>query len=44
LVRAARQELIVASAEQAAATVTYSEDLNTEQSIAGIEIINPLLA
>jgi predicted nucleic acid-binding protein len=36
--------LIVASAEQAAATVIYSEDLNTGHSIAGIEIVNPLLA
>lgn len=36
--------LIVASAEQAAATVIYSEDLNTGQSIAGIKIVNPLLS
>jgi len=36
--------LIVASAEQAAATTIYSEDLNTGHSIAGIKIVNPLLA
>lgn len=36
--------LIVASAEQAAATAIYSEDLNAGQSIAGIKIVNPLLA
>jgi predicted nucleic acid-binding protein len=36
--------MIVASAEQAAATVIYGEDLNTGRSIAGIRIVNPLLA
>jgi predicted nucleic acid-binding protein len=36
--------LIVASAEQAGATQLYSEDLNTGQTIAGVRIVNPLLA
>ncbi len=36
--------LILASAEQAGATVLYSEDLNTGQRIAGIRVVNPLLA
>jgi predicted nucleic acid-binding protein len=35
--------LIVASAEQAGASQLYSEDLNAGQTIAGIEIINPLI-
>jgi len=34
--------LIVASAEQAEATQIYSEGLNAGQSIAGINIVNPL--
>jgi predicted nucleic acid-binding protein len=36
--------LIVAAAEQAQAAQIYSEDLNPGQSIAGIQIINPLTA
>jgi predicted nucleic acid-binding protein len=36
--------LIVASTEQVEATEIYSEDLNTGQSIAGIQIVNPLAA
>lgn len=36
--------LIVAAAEQAGATRLLSEDLNDGQTIAGIEIVNPLLA
>ncbi|MGH8142678.1 MAG: PIN domain-containing protein [Steroidobacteraceae bacterium] len=36
--------LIVASAENAGASRLYSEDLNDGQSIAGVEIINPLKA
>lgn len=36
--------MIVVSAEQAAATVSYSEDLNTGQSMAGVTIVTPLLA
>lgn len=36
--------LIVAAAEQAQATQIYSEDLNAGQAIAGIKIVNPLLA
>jgi predicted nucleic acid-binding protein len=35
--------LIVASAEQADATHLYSEDLNTDQAIAGVKIVNPLV-
>jgi predicted nucleic acid-binding protein len=35
--------LIVASAEQADATHLYSEDLNTGQTIAGVEFVNPLV-
>jgi len=34
--------LIVASAEQAGASLLYTEDLNAGQIIAGIKIINPL--
>jgi predicted nucleic acid-binding protein len=34
--------LIVAAAEQVQATYIYSEDLNAGQSIAGVEIVNPL--
>lgn len=33
--------LIVASAEQAGAAHLYSEDLNADQTIAGVEIVNP---
>jgi len=36
--------LIVASAEQAEASQLYTEDLNAGQVIAGVEIINPLVA
>jgi predicted nucleic acid-binding protein len=36
--------LIVAAAEQVAATFIFSEDLNADQSIAGITIVNPLIA
>ena len=36
--------LIVASAEQAGAAELYSEDLNDGQSIAGVKVVNPLLA
>lgn len=36
--------LIVASAEQAGAAQIYSEDLNDGQTIAGILIVNPLVA
>ncbi|MGH8277402.1 MAG: PIN domain-containing protein [Steroidobacteraceae bacterium] len=36
--------LILASAEQAQAAQLYSEDLNVGQTIAGIRIVNPLLA
>lgn len=36
--------LIVASAEQAGAAQLYSEDLNAGQTIAGVKIINPLVA
>jgi predicted nucleic acid-binding protein len=36
--------LIVAAAEQAGAAQLLSEDLNSGQAIAGIKIINPLLA
>jgi predicted nucleic acid-binding protein len=36
--------LIVASAEQADATHLYSEDLNSGQTIAGVKIVNPLVA
>ena len=35
--------LIVASAEDAGATMLYSEDLNEGQMIAGVKIVNPLL-
>ena len=35
--------LIVASAEDAGATMLYSEDLNDGQMIAGVKIVNPLL-
>ena len=34
--------LIVASAEQVAATHIYSEDLNPGQTIAGVTVVNPL--
>jgi len=34
--------LIVASAEQVAATYIYSEDLNPGQTIAGVTVVNPL--
>ena len=36
--------LIVASAEEVGASVVYSEDLNAGQAIAGIRIVNPLVA
>jgi predicted nucleic acid-binding protein len=36
--------LIVAAAEQAGATQLLSEDLNEGQAIAGIKVINPLVA
>jgi predicted nucleic acid-binding protein len=36
--------LIVACAEQAGAAQIYSEDLSHGQSIAGIVIVNPLVA
>jgi predicted nucleic acid-binding protein len=36
--------LIVAAAEQAGAGLLLSEDLNDGQSIAGIKVVNPLLA
>jgi predicted nucleic acid-binding protein len=36
--------LIVASAEQADASLLYTEDLNPGQTIAGIRIVNPLSA
>lgn len=36
--------LIVASAEQAGALQLYSEDLNAGQVIAGVKIVNPLVA
>jgi predicted nucleic acid-binding protein len=36
--------LIVAAAEQCKATQLYSEDLQTGRRIAGIEIVNPLIA
>ncbi len=36
--------LILASAEQAGAAKLYSEDLNSGQSIVGIQIVNPLIA
>ena len=36
--------LIVASAEQVGASQLYTEDLNAGQTIAGVTIINPLLA
>ena len=35
--------LIVASAEEAGATLLYSEELNAGQVIAGVRIVNPLL-
>ncbi|MGH8218702.1 MAG: PIN domain-containing protein [Steroidobacteraceae bacterium] len=35
--------LIVASAEEAGATMLYSEDLNPGQLIAGVRIVNPLV-
>ncbi len=35
--------LIVASAEQCGAALLYTEDLNAGQSIAGVEIVNPLV-
>jgi predicted nucleic acid-binding protein len=34
--------LIVASAEQAGASLLYTEDLNAGQTIAGVKIVNPL--
>lgn len=36
--------LIVASAEQDGAAKLYSEDLNSDQVIAGVKIVNPLTA
>jgi predicted nucleic acid-binding protein len=36
--------LIVASAEQAGASLLYTEDLNAGQTIAGVKIVNPLSA
>ena len=36
--------LIVASAEQAEASLLYTEDLNAGQTIAGVKIVNPLSA
>jgi predicted nucleic acid-binding protein len=36
--------LIVASAEQAGAAQIYSEDLNAGQTIAGVRVVNPLVA
>jgi predicted nucleic acid-binding protein len=36
--------LIVAAAEQAGADQLLSEDLNDGQAIAGITVVNPLLA
>lgn len=36
--------LIVAAAEQVGAAQLYSEDLNDGQAIAGIKVINPLVA
>ena len=36
--------LIVASAEQDGAAHLYSEDLNNGQVIAGVKVINPLIA
>jgi predicted nucleic acid-binding protein len=36
--------LIVASAEQAGASQLYTEDLNAGQTIAGVKIVNPLVA
>jgi predicted nucleic acid-binding protein len=36
--------LIVAAAEQAGAAQLLSEDLNNGQAIAGIKVVNPLLA
>ena len=35
--------LILASAEQAGAEQLYSEDLNSDQIIAGVKIVNPLI-
>lgn len=35
--------LIVASAEQIGASLLYTEDLNADQSIAGVKIVNPLV-
>jgi predicted nucleic acid-binding protein len=35
--------LIVASAEEAGATLLYSEDMNPGQVIAGVKVVNPLL-
>jgi predicted nucleic acid-binding protein len=34
--------LIIASAEQAEASLLYTEDLNAGQTIAGVKIVNPL--
>jgi predicted nucleic acid-binding protein len=36
--------LIIASAEQCGAARVYSEDLNTGQTIAGVMVVNPLIA
>jgi predicted nucleic acid-binding protein len=36
--------LIIASAEHVQATYIYSEDLNAGQTIAGVQIFNPLVA
>lgn len=35
--------LIVAAAEEAGATLLYSEDFNTGQTIVGVKVVNPLL-
>jgi len=34
--------LIVACAEEAGASLLYSEDLNAGQTIAGVKVVNPL--
>jgi predicted nucleic acid-binding protein len=36
--------LVIASAEEAGATVLYSEDLNAGQLIAGVRILNPFVS
>jgi predicted nucleic acid-binding protein len=35
--------LIVAAAEDAGATLLYSEDFNADQTIAGVKVVNPLV-